>query len=291
MGSPATPSRRNRFARRFPVAAAPAALCGVAAAVALSGAPASASTTAQPTTTGPQAHANQTAGKAGKHAGAVTAKLLATTESVGKHAKQVAKATTSATTTAKVTASKPSSYTVKSGDSLSAIAQKLYGDSAYWTAIYWANDKAIKYANDIQTGQTLTIPAKPSSVPGAPSELSAPAPAPVQQPVQQSSTTQSAPVEQSASVTHASDTANENVSTSGDSSFQACVISRESGGNSQVMNSSGHYGLYQFSASTWAAYGGNPADFGNASAAEQNQVFDNAIAQGGESNWSAYDGC
>jgi Transglycosylase-like domain len=75
------------------------------------------------------------------------------------------------------------------------------------------------------------------------------------------------------------------------SSFQECVIARESGGNSQVMNSSGHYGLYQFSASTWAAYGGNPADFGDASVAEQNQVFDNAIAAGGESNWSPYDGC
>jgi hypothetical protein len=25
--------------------------------------------------------------------------------------------------------------------------------------------------------------------------------------------------------------------------------------------------------------------------AEQNQVFNNAIAQGGQSNWSPYDGC
>lgn len=78
---------------------------------------------------------------------------------------------------------------------------------------------------------------------------------------------------------------------SGPSGFQACVINRESGGNSQAMNSSGHYGLYQFSASTWAEYGGNPADFGDASAAEQNQVFDNAMAAGGESNWAPYDGC
>jgi len=46
-----------------------------------------------------------------------------------------------------------------------------------------------------------------------------------------------------------------------------------------------------FSASTWAEYGGDPADFGDASVAEQNQVFDTAIADGGESNWSAYDGC
>jgi hypothetical protein len=74
-------------------------------------------------------------------------------------------------------------------------------------------------------------------------------------------------------------------------SYEACVIARESGGNSQVMNSSGHYGLYQFSASTWQAYGGSSADFGHASAAEQQRVFHNAIAQGGQSNWSPYDGC
>ena len=30
---------------------------------------------------------------------------------------------------------------------------------------------------------------------------------------------------------------------------------------------------------------------GNASVAEQNQVFANALAAGGQSNWSAYDGC
>jgi hypothetical protein len=84
----------------------------------------------------------------------------------------------------------------------------------------------------------------------------------------------------------------ETVSTySGDGGFASCVIASESGGNSQVMNSSGHYGLYQFSESTWEEYGGSAADFGDASVAEQNQVFDSALAAGGESNWSAYDGC
>jgi hypothetical protein len=73
--------------------------------------------------------------------------------------------------------------------------------------------------------------------------------------------------------------------------FGQCVVARESGGNAQVMNSSGHYGLYQFSASTWAAYGGNPGDFGHASVSEQNQVFSNALAAGGQSNWAPYDGC
>jgi hypothetical protein len=57
------------------------------------------------------------------------------------------------------------------------------------------------------------------------------------------------------------------------------------------MNSTGHYGLYQFAASTWAAYGGSPATFGHATVAEQEQVFATAMAEGGEENWAPYDGC
>jgi hypothetical protein len=75
-------------------------------------------------------------------------------------------------------------------------------------------------------------------------------------------------------------------------SFAQCVIQRESGGNSQVMNSTGHYGLYQFAYGTWVAYGGSPSAFGHASAAQQDQVFANAMATpGGASNWRSYDGC
>jgi hypothetical protein len=77
----------------------------------------------------------------------------------------------------------------------------------------------------------------------------------------------------------------------GSGSMQQCIIAAESGGNSQVMNSSGHYGLYQFSAGTWAASGGNPADFGHASVAEQNQAYYNAVAARGYSDWAPYDGC
>ena len=75
------------------------------------------------------------------------------------------------------------------------------------------------------------------------------------------------------------------------SAFQACVIQRESGGNSQVMNSSGHYGLYQFSYSTWVAAGGAGSLFGHASAAYQTQVFWKAYALWGVSPWRPYDGC
>lgn len=77
----------------------------------------------------------------------------------------------------------------------------------------------------------------------------------------------------------------------GSGSMQQCIIARESGGSSQVMNGSSHYGLYQFSASTWAAHGGNPADFGHASVAEQNQVYYATVAADGYSDWAPYDGC
>jgi LysM repeat protein len=170
-------------------------------------------------------------------------------------------------------ASTAAKYTVRSGDSLSTIAARVYHDRAAWPVIYWANHSKIRSANDISVGQVLSIPAKPAHIPNAP--------------------TQAAPVaaSPSAGVTYAPA---ETVSTStysGGGGFASCVIARESGGNSQVMNSSGHYGLYQFSASTWEEYGGSASDFGNASVAEQNQVFDNALAAGGQSNWSAYDGC
>jgi hypothetical protein len=73
--------------------------------------------------------------------------------------------------------------------------------------------------------------------------------------------------------------------------MQQCIISRESGGNSQIWNASGHYGLYQFSYSTWVGSGGAPATFGHASVAQQNQVFYNAVAVRGYSDWAPYDGC
>jgi LysM repeat protein len=185
----------------------------------------------------------------------------------------------------KATASRPARYTVRAGDSLSAIARKLYHDPGAWPVLYWANRDRIHWADSVEAGQVLSVPAKPERIPAAPSQLGpAPAPAPAQ-----ASPAQAGP-EQPAT-TGTSEPAQSASTYTGSSSFQECVIAAESGGNSQVMNSSGHYGLYQFSASTWAAYGGNPADFGNASVAEQNQVFDNAIAAGGQSNWSAYDGC
>jgi LysM repeat protein len=258
---------RPRFARRLPAVVAAPVLCGAAAAFVVAGTPATsmAATQAQ--------GKNSTTAVTAKPADATSARLVSAIRPAAKHA------------------AAPVTYTVKSGDTLSTIARHYYQDPDFWPAVYWANTHQIRYANEIQVGQVLTIPAKPAHAPAAPSDLSAPAPAPVHS----SSYEEVAPVQHqyqaATEQTVESPVQSTTVSTAGDSSFQQCVISRESGGNPQAMNSSGHYGLYQFSASTWAEYGGNPADFGHASASEQNQVFDNAIAAGGQSNWSAYDGC
>jgi LysM repeat protein len=50
-------------------------------------------------------------------------------------------------------------YTVRSGDSLSKIAEGYYGTSADWRWIYEANRSKISNPNDIFVGERLTIPA------------------------------------------------------------------------------------------------------------------------------------
>jgi LysM repeat protein len=178
-------------------------------------------------------------------------------------------------------------YTVRPDDSLSAIARHIYHNPDAWPVLYWANHSQIRWANEITAGQVLKVPAKPAKIPSAPSLLGPAAPAPT--------LTAAAPAPAAiTAATPAYTSAAPAASYSGGAaggSFGQCVVARESGGNSQVMNSSGHYGLYQFSEGTWVAYGGSAGSFGNASVAQQNQVFSNALAQGGQSNWSAYDGC
>lgn len=79
-------------------------------------------------------------------------------------------------------------------------------------------------------------------------------------------------------------------STTAASGFQACVISRESGGNASAVNpTSGAGGLYQFLPSTWAGLGlpGLPQ---NAPVAEQTQAFWQLYNAQGSAPWSS-DGC
>jgi LysM repeat protein len=261
--------------RLLPIAAAPAALAGLAAAFALGNGPSSASATAdvaghQPTAAAAIPQATVSAAQpvvitrqsaTGLPVARLDASRLAAIKPKGKHHRTL-----------------PAKYVVQSGDTLASIAKQLYQNADYWPALYSANQAKISNVDEIQAGLTLAVPDKPAKIPALPKEVT-PSPAPATSTASYSSAgpAQAAPAQ--------------STGTGSTSAFQACVIARESGGNPQVMNATGHYGLYQFSASTWAAYGGNPADFGHASVAEQNQVFANAMAAGGESNWAPYDGC
>ena len=51
-------------------------------------------------------------------------------------------------------------YTVKSGDTLSAISKQLYGDSNEYMRIFYANRDKLKDPDKIQVGQQLNVPAK-----------------------------------------------------------------------------------------------------------------------------------
>jgi Transglycosylase-like domain len=188
--------------------------------------------------------------------------------------------------------------TVQAGETLSGIAAGMCGTAADWTGFYAANRSVLPSPDLIEAGQLLQVNCTdpgytPSAAPGhtapggtyghpyycgdgdgdgydVPCPGSSPAPA---------------------HTTYVAVTVPAGGSYSGSGGMQACIISRESGGNSQVVNASGHYGLYQFSYSTWVGSGGNGADFGHASVAEQNQVFANAVAARGYSDWTPYDGC
>ncbi len=250
--------KRNQISRRLTTVAAAPALAGVAAVLCMS----------------TQAMASPLASHTATDRAAATDTARAT---VGLKPAQLLAASRQAVTDAVV---QPAKYTVREGDSLSSIAARVYHDQAAWPVIYWANHSQIHWANDLSVGQVLKIPAKPAKIPAAPGEVAGVAGSAPTTSVSASPTSSRvyAPVQTDSTY-------------SGNGGFSSCVIARESGGNSQVMNSSGHYGLYQFSASTWAAYGGSSSDFGHASVAEQNQVFNTALARGGQSNWSAYDGC
>jgi LysM repeat protein len=251
---------RIRIARRLPIVAAPA-LAGVATAFCLApqalAAPSASQGTPRPAVVA----------DAASRLGPSSAQLLSVIRQAERASEHQAGS------------SQPSWYTVKTGDSLSTIASRAYHNQNAWPVLYWANRNKIHWADVIEPGQVLRIPVKPAQIPDPPSHLG-PAPATV-------------PATAAPSATPAYAQSAPEVSSSGaqNGSFGQCVIARESGGNAQVMNSTGHYGLYQFSASTWAAYGGSPGDFGHASVSEQNAVFNNAVASGGQSNWSAYDGC
>ncbi len=74
------------------------------------------------------------------------------------------------------------------------------------------------------------------------------------------------------------------------SALGVCIRNAEEGG-SYAWGPGNGGGAYQFVLGTWENYGGSASEYGVAGPAYQDQIFDNAIAAGGASNWTAYDGC
>lgn len=166
--------------------------------------------------------------------------------------------------------------TIRSGDTLSEISSSICHTPADWTGIWNYNHRRLHWTdpNVIEPGQQIIPDCRQEQV-----WLPQPPPAPVV----------------TTSVVHYGDTAtvrrSADVSTAGMGGFQSCVIRAESGGNPDIWNASGHWGLYQFSEQTWVAHGGAPGDFGTASPAEQTQIFWNTVGEDGTSDWAPYDGC
>jgi LysM repeat protein len=170
-------------------------------------------------------------------------------------------------------------YTVRPGDSFWSIAA---AEKVSWYNL--AADNGLQLYSVLDVGQVLELP-RAGEARHAPMPLEPGAAAPTASTTATDRSIAPAVV----SPTPAAPTAAASPVASG-GGFEQCVISRESGGDPDASNGS-YWGLFQFSPSTWAAYGGDPSAWGNASAAEQQQVFANAVADGGESNWAPYDGC
>ena len=149
-GKHSTPSQVERVAVQAGKAAPAVAIAG---ALVVPGAQqAFAATDAHATVT--QAHEATQADRA-----ETAAKPTATLDSISTRAVTVA-STTHARHAAQV---KSSHYTVRSGDTLSKIAEHFYGKAADWGYVFHENDKTISNPNLIYAGQSLNIPA---DVPG-----------------------------------------------------------------------------------------------------------------------------
>jgi LysM repeat protein len=202
-------------------------------------------------------------------------------------------------------------YTVKPGQYLSLIAQQQCGNASDWKGI-WHASHGISNPNVVEAGQVVTLACNDSG-PGW-------NPPPVRAKVLVRSSpsssggdlsyghpnfcgdgdgdgwdvncqTRQASSPAAIPQVHLAEASASTISPLGYSGYQRCVVTRESGGRTQVMNSSGHYGLYQFDYGTWVSGGGVGADFGRASVSEQNRVFAAVYAARGTQPWSPSDGC
>jgi len=172
----------------------------------------------------------------------------------------------------------PASYTVRPGDSLSAIAAHAYGTKADWPAVWWANRQRVANPNVIAVGQRLQLPASGH----VPSWMARAAMAAI--------TAGSAPAA-SGSASHAEPTApvqaTSAVPPSSGGVNWAAIAACESGGNWSANTGNGFYGGLQFTQQTWLGYGGGQyaASANLASPAQQIAVAQRVLAAQGIGAW------
>ena len=176
------------------------------------------------------------------------------------------------------------SYTVKAGDSLSAIADHTYGTTADWAAVWWANRRQVRNPNVISVGQHLQLPAS-GHVSAAVARAAAAA-------MGASATVSSAPVS-SAPASSAVSAAPASAQTAAPAAASsaggnwAAIAACESGGNWSANTGNGFYGGLQFTQQTWLAYGGGQyaSSANNASEADQIAVAQRVVAGQGIGAW------
>ena len=171
----------------------------------------------------------------------------------------------------------PASYTVRAGDSLSAIAAHAYGSAADWPAVWWANRHHVANPNMIAAGQRLRLPAS-GQVPRwmARAALAAIAAPESAAPVRTPQAGPSAPAQAAAPAPPSSGGAN-----------WAAIAACESGGNWSANTGNGFYGGLQFTEQTWLASGGGQyASSANlATAAQQIAVAQRVLTSQGIGAW------
>ena len=208
------------------------------------------------------------------------------------------------------TAAARSTYVVRSGDSLSRISARFCGTAADFPSLAAAS--GIANSNLIYPGQAITLNCHaPVPAPAAPPAH----PAHVHHAHAHHAHDHTRPARHARHDGHGDDHTRpagrhkapgrharsghagnpSHVGTEGMAAFEACVISRESGGNPRAVNpSSGAGGLFQFLPSTWAGLGYASAYPGGAQTAPvsvQEAAFAKLFAEAGTSPWAPYDGC
>ena len=174
--------------------------------------------------------------------------------------------------------------TVRPGATLSSIAAALYGSASDWPSLWWLNRSTVHNPNDVRVGQVLITGPRVTQTPAITSAAMAALPHLIvttayvrgNSSLSFTSAVKFAPAPSSAGIPGGA--------------LGYCIKTHEEG-LSWAWGPGDGGGGYQFHFATWVEFGGAPGEYGVAGAAYQNSVFAHALAVGGASNWTLYDGC